>query len=283
VRLLLRRGHDVTALVHREDARSQELADAGAAIVVGDLLDLRDVSRATRDVDGVYLCYPIRPGLLDATANVAQAASEAGVTSVVNMSQISARPDADSNAARAHWVAERLLDRGGFLTAHLRPTFFAEWLNTFWRRNEDSGALTLPLGTGRHAPIASLDQAYVIAAILENPEPHDRRIYPLTGPVEMDHNGIAEALARTLGIPVRYEPIAIKTFTTLLLAKGFPEHLVQHLGSVALDYQNGIFASTNDFIETIGGREPMTVERYASANREAFAQTGLYAVEPAVA
>jgi hypothetical protein len=32
-----------------------------------------------------------------------------------------------------------------------------------------------------------------------------------------------------------------------------------------------------------GGREPMTVERYASANREAFAQTGLYAVDPAVA
>lgn len=38
------------------------------------------------------------------------------------------------------------------------------------------------MGAGRHAPIAGEDQAYVIAALLENPEPHDRKICPLVGP-----------------------------------------------------------------------------------------------------
>ena len=42
------------------------------------------------------------------------------------------------------------------------------------------------MGAGRHAPIAGEDQAYVIAALLENPEPHDRKICPLVGPVEMN-------------------------------------------------------------------------------------------------
>jgi hypothetical protein len=49
--------------------------------------------------------------LVEATATFAQAASEAGVHAVVNMSQISARREAKSNAARAHYLlAEHVLD-----------------------------------------------------------------------------------------------------------------------------------------------------------------------------
>ena len=57
------------------------------------------------------MTYPLAPGLLDATVIFAQAAAEAGVRSVVSMSQVSARREAASNAARQHWLAERLLDR----------------------------------------------------------------------------------------------------------------------------------------------------------------------------
>jgi NAD(P)H dehydrogenase (quinone) len=45
------------------------------------------------------------PGLLEATAILAQTAAESGVSAVVNMSQISARRDAAGNAARQHWLA----------------------------------------------------------------------------------------------------------------------------------------------------------------------------------
>ncbi len=102
VQLLLERGHPVRAFVHREDDRSRQLVAAGAEIVVGDLLDFHDVSSALRGVSGAYFCYPIAPGLLDVTVTFAQAAAEAGVQSVVNMSQISARREAVSNQARQH-------------------------------------------------------------------------------------------------------------------------------------------------------------------------------------
>jgi NAD(P)H dehydrogenase (quinone) len=52
------------------------------------------------------------------------------------------------------------------LTAHLRPTFFGEWISWSWGRHEDKGVLRLPFGNGRHAPVVGVDQAYVIAAIL---------------------------------------------------------------------------------------------------------------------
>jgi uncharacterized protein YbjT (DUF2867 family) len=105
-------------------------------------------------VTAAHFCYPISPGgLLQATAFFAQAASEAGVHAVVNMSQISARREAGSNAARQHWIAERLLDRTALVTTHLRPTFFLEWINWTLVRRGNEGILRLPFGDGRHAPV----------------------------------------------------------------------------------------------------------------------------------
>lgn len=277
-RLLLARGHRVRAFVHRLDERSDRLAAAGAEIAVGDLLDFEAVGAAMQGITGAYFCYPIAPGLLEATAIFAQAAVEAGVHSVVNMSQISARRDAKSHAAQHHWLAERLLDRTPLLTAHIRPTFFAEWLDWYWATDGSEGVIRLPMGDGRHAPIAGEDQGYVIAALLADPQPHDRKIYPLVGPVEMNQDGIADAISEALGIPVRYEPIEIAEFSAGLTAKGFPAHLVQHLSNVVQDYRDGIFAGTNDYIETIGGKVPMTVGEYVDAHREAFGHDGPYSI-----
>ena len=105
----------------------------------------------------------------------AQAASEAGVRAVVNMSQISARREAKSHAAQRHWLAERLLDRTAMDITHIRPTFFAEWLphqwsagKAGWTRHDGAAVLRLPFGEGRHAPIAAADQGRFVAAALAN-------------------------------------------------------------------------------------------------------------------
>jgi uncharacterized protein YbjT (DUF2867 family) len=282
IEFLLAAGHRVRAFVHRIDQRSEALAGLGAEIVEGDLLDFHAVSSAMTGVSAAYFCYPIAPGsLLPATAIFAQAASEAGVRAVVNMSQISARREAKSHAAQQHWIAERLLDRFAFGTTHLRPTFFAEWLKWQWSRSGDEGVLRLPFGTGRHAPVAGRDQGGVIAAILQNPAPHDRQIYPLVGAQELDHYGIAEQMSEALGIAVRYEPIGIPAFAAALTAQGRPEFFVQHLSSVAQDYQDGVFAGENNLIEMISGHKPMTVADYVDANRAAFDRDGSFAVRHA--
>ncbi|MDX3075498.1 NmrA family NAD(P)-binding protein [Streptomyces sp. NPDC088354] len=278
VDLLLERGHRVRALVRREDERSRRLAEAGAEIAVADLHDLDGVTAAVQGVTGAYLCHPILPGLIEATALFARAATGAGVRSVVDMSQISARPDAGSDAAREHWLAERLLDRTGLLTAHIRPTFFAEWLPSWWERREGEGRLRLPFGDGRHAPIAAADQSYVIAALLLDPEPYDRAILTLHGPVELDHHAIARTMSGTLGIPVRYEPISVEEFASAMTERGMHPHTVQHLSNVAVDYRNGVFAGTNDNVERIGHRVPLSVEQFTVAHKHDFEASGPYFV-----
>ena len=161
---------------------------------------------------------------------------------------------------------------------HLRPTYFMEWLNGFWVRDGDEGIYRLPFADVRHAPIAAADQATVIAAILQNPDPHDRQIYPLFGAEELDWHAIAAKVQDTLGIPIRYEPIEISTFAAGVTAAGGVPHFVQHLSNVAQDYRDGVFSGINNLIEVIGGSKPMTVEEHVAATRGTFATSGPFGI-----
>src|SRR5438552_89083 len=294
VEQLLERGHAVRALAHREDDRSKRLGKMGAEVAIGDFLKFNDVRAAMRGVRGAYFCYPIRPGILQATAYFSQAAKEAGVDCIVNMSQKSAREDANSHAAQDHWLSEQVFDWSGITVTHLRPTYFAEWLLVLAPMIR-AGLLHVPFGTGRHAPIAAEDQARVIAGILEDPASHRGKIYPLYAPVEFTHKEIAQVLSRVLGKDVPSKQGSLETMLQILTSGGQKppaEHsarglygefeqkpegstgesfLIQHLREVAIDHQNGVFAGTNDVVEKIGGRQPTTLVEFITKHRAAFA------------
>jgi len=272
-RELRKHGRRVRGLVHKDDERAAALRASGVETVVGDLLDLDAIRRAMEGVAGGYFVYPIpQEGLIDAAAFTAQAAIEAGVRALVNLSQISARREAKSHTARDHWVSERVFDWSGVPTTHLRSTFFAEWLlndRPGWQVKK--GVIRFPLGRGRHAPIATEDLGRLIAAVLMDPAPHAGKAYPVFGPVEVDHYQIAEKVGATLGRPFYYEPLPIPQFAADMQRSGQSPRLIQHIASVAQDYQDGIFAGTNDVIERITGKPPMTVEEFVERNRAKFA------------
>ena len=272
VQRLVEKGHAVRALVHREDERSDALRSAGAKVVVGDLLEHDDAIRATAGTTAAYFCYPIRPGLIQATAYFADAAKRAGLEAVVNLSQISARENSKSHAARDHWIAERVFDWSGVPVVHLRPTFFAQWL--LYPRSRativEEGIIDLPYGDGRHAPIAAEDQARLIAAILAEPAAHLGKTYPLHGPIEQDQAGIAAAVSEVLGRKITYRPLTIPQYRERLEKAGLPEIMIQHFCAVALDYQSGIFSGEDKIIAEVTGQPPMTVQEFVTLHRNAF-------------
>src|SRR5258707_4899120 len=212
---LLARSHKVRALAHGQDDRSKGLQERDVEVVYGDLLDFGQVRAALSGVQRAYFVYPIRPGILQATAYFAQAAKEAGVDGIVNMSQKSAREDAKSHAATDHWLSERVFDWSGVTVAHIRPTYFAEWL-LYLAPMIKAGLLHVPFGTGKHAPIAAEDQAPVIVGILEDPVSHRGKIYPLFGPVEFTYAEIAQVLSRDLKRDVQYKQVSIDTMLELM-------------------------------------------------------------------
>jgi uncharacterized protein YbjT (DUF2867 family) len=270
---LLKMGKRVRAYVRTDDERAVALRKRGVDTAVGNFTDIDDIRAAMEGIRSAYFLHPIAPGIIGAAAYFAQAAKEAGVTAIVNMSQISARRESTSHAAQDHWISERVFDWSGVATTHLRPTFFAEWLiyphfaKEIWAKKK----IEFPFENGRHAPIAADDQGRVIAYILANPAGHGGKIYSLHGPVEMNHTEIAAEMSEVLGAKIVYAPSSIDDFRQKMeqLYK-FPPFLVQHLVEVAQNYRDGIFAGTNDVLEKITGTPALSVAAFIEKHRDAF-------------
>ncbi|EJN34355.1 NmrA family NAD(P)-binding protein [Pseudomonas sp. GM80] len=257
-------GLDVRAMVHKLDERSDALKALGAEVVVGDLLEINTVRDAMQGVEAAYLVWPVQPGLINATVNFAQAAKETGVKTVINLSQRSANRESTSDSCRDTFIAEEILNWSGVPVIHLRPTYFLEWLLYPWQLPFlQNGILRMPVGKGRHSPIAADDQGRAIAALLKNPEGHIGTTIALSGPVEMDHEQMAAELSEALGRKIVFQDLPIEEYTQSIAEMGVPAYIVQHLGGAMLDYHNGRMAGADNNVEKLTGRRSMTVGEFA--------------------
>src|SRR6201987_3782104 len=113
---LLKMGKQVRADVRSDGDQAAALRKQGVEIAMGDFTDLDAIRAAMEGIRSAYFLFPIAPRIIGAAAYFAQAAKEAGVAAIVNMSQISARRGSASHAAQDHWVSERGFDWSGVPT-----------------------------------------------------------------------------------------------------------------------------------------------------------------------
>jgi NAD(P)H dehydrogenase (quinone) len=109
VEILRNHGRDVRAIVHKESEASNYLKSLGTEVFIADLLDFHSMRPAFDGIGPAYFCYPLAPPAVEAAALFAQAAVEAELSSIVNISKICARRESKSHAldrgatARSNW------------------------------------------------------------------------------------------------------------------------------------------------------------------------------------
>ena len=272
-RQLLERGYPVRAFVHRRDERADDLASLGAEVAVGDFHDVDSLRNAMKGVKRAYFCHPWVDRLLEATANFAIVAKEAGLEVTVNMSHSVVREGHASPATRQHWLGEKVLDWAGVGATHIRPGLFADNLLVFAAPTVAAeGKIYLPFGEGRHAPVTVDDVATVIVAILTDPElRHVGKAYRLTGSTEMTVADIADTIGRVVNKPVEYIEIPTEAWLEQLAKAPYMNtHFLKHLEQVAVMHRSGAFVGVSDVVEKIAGRRPKSLETFVRENITAF-------------
>jgi uncharacterized protein YbjT (DUF2867 family) len=266
---LLQGGFNVRAMVRRDDERAQELREAGAEVVLGDLLNFRDVRAALDGVQRAYFNYPVADGLVEAAVMFAQAAKEQKLELIVNMSHLQSRPYARSKTTQNHWLSEQVFDWSGVPTTHLRITLFMQWL-LYISRGIRYGRYAMPFnGDSRFAPIAGRDIALTAANIFASPEKHRGQTYRLTGPVEYSHQELAAEVSRVLGKDLPFEQVTVTTFLESIGRENDTVKL-KHFEAVTIDQQEGLLAGVSDTAPSINGQPLMTVEEFINENRSLF-------------
>ena len=274
--LLLDRGLAVRAMVRTEDDRAAALRAAGAEVVVGDLLEPADVYRAVSGCQRVYFGMSVSASYLEAAVTMAAVAREAGVSALVNMSQMtvsqmSIQNTTPSHQQRQHWLSEQAFGWSGLPVVTIRPTMFLDNFFLFAGSSvRDRGRIELPFGQGKTSPVAATDVARVVAAILADPRPHLGRVYELTGPRSQDMDGVAREFSEALNREVTYSDVASDDWERDLKSMGLPEHLTNHLATMAELHRAGRYDRLADGVERVTGQAAMSVQEFVSLHADEF-------------
>src|ERR1700738_3806371 len=179
--LLLKQGNPVRAIVHKLDARSDELRQQGAEIIAGDLLNPASVQAAMKNVKRAYFTYPVADGLLEAATIFAAAARDAGLELVVNNSQFQGTPGdpafrdlkhAPSFRNLQHRLADRIFDWAQVRVVHLQAPPYYENVRALGSRSvAEKSTVFLPWGEGTTVIplVGAEDVSRVAATLLANP------------------------------------------------------------------------------------------------------------------
>jgi uncharacterized protein YbjT (DUF2867 family) len=268
--MLLDRGIPVRAFVRKIDERSNQLEARGAEIFPGDFLDVRSVQKAARDTSSVYFAYPVQDGLADATAAMAYAAREAGVSRLVNLVMYQSSTDAATPRMRQNYLSEQVFEWAGIGAVHIRATVFFENVARLVRSSLPAqGAIRLPWGEeSTILPLVSAkDVARIAVGLLSSPHLIAGTVYPVIG-TAISLREIVATFARVLGRDVRYQEVTDQQWRSDALARGWNAHAVEHLSSLwkalraaSITPEASRFAVT-DTIEKIGGARPMSFEQF---------------------
>jgi uncharacterized protein YbjT (DUF2867 family) len=275
--MLLTKGHQVRALVRREDERAEGLRRLGAQVVIGDLTDLRAMHRAIAGCARVYFGMSVSAAYLEATVNVAAVARHHGVEVLVNMSQMtvtqmSITETTDSPQHKLHWLAEQALAWSGLPVVTVRPTVFLEgfFLRLVAAGVREGNELVLPLGNSKTSPVSAVDVARAVSVILDEPAPHLGRVYNLTGyeSASMDH--YARVFSEALGRTICYRNVPLAAWVDKLRELGVPPHLASHLAVMADLHAQGRYDRMTDDLFKLTGQPPTRMYDFVKQHEAQF-------------
>lgn len=271
VRLLREAGCDVRAMVHRQDARAEELAALGAEVFVGNLFDFDDLTRAMTGVGRAFHIPPFAPHLLHNTMLVCLAAQEAKLDALVLLSGWNPSSAHPSMLSREHWIANNIArwmpDVG---VIHLNPGIFAFAYLLTAPVTRKLGVLPLPYGDGANAPVSERDIARCAAVLLQKPEDYIGTSWRPTGPDLLTGKDVALILGEVFDRPVRYQLVAFRMFSKAARAMGFPDFDTYNLRHYAEEVAEGAFAigAPTDHVQRLTGQPAesfgTTAARYAA-------------------
>jgi NAD(P)H dehydrogenase (quinone) len=274
VKMLASEGHDVRAMVRREDDRSASLRAAGAEVIVADFMSLASMNAALNGIERAFFCYPLTAGIEQATTIFCAAAKDAGVIRVVNASLMLAGPDHPSPICTGHWLSERILDWADLGVVYLRGGFFYENVLRFAATGiAEKNRLYFPFGDGeaRVAWVSGRDMAMATVGALFGEFPPGET-FNITDVEPLSIREVALAIGKVLERPVAYEAVKFPDFVARIDAQlGENAFLRRHIAVLAVAMGSGrVIGKASHAVHRLSGRQPAGIAQFAADYRDAL-------------
>lgn len=238
---------------------------AGAEGVAFDYADPSTFGPAFEGVDRAYVMLP--SGYVNAKELLLPVIEAAKAAQVKVVFQSVFGVDADDSIP--YRQVEIALEKSGLPYVILRPNWFSDNFQTYWKAGIDHGQIAVPAGEGKSSFIDVRDIA-ASAAVALTSNKFDGKAFNLTGPKALGYGDAAKIISDVIGKPVAYTAISDEAFIGILTGAGVPNDYATFLASIFYPVREGWTATVTGDVETLTGKAPRTLETYARDNAQAL-------------
>jgi uncharacterized protein YbjT (DUF2867 family) len=175
----------------------------------------------------------------------------------------------DADDSIPYRQVEIAVEKFGVPFVILRPNWFADNFQIFWKHGIDHGQISVPAADGRSSFVDTRDIAASAAAALTSSR-FDGKAFNLTGPAAHSYGEAAAILSEVLGKRIAYQPIDDAAFTAMLTGAGVPADYAGFLTMIFHPVREGWTARVTDDVKTLTGRAPHSLRDYAESSRSAL-------------
>ncbi len=256
-------------------AAIQEGTKASARELLGESVELAGfdfyhpgtIREALDGVDRLFLIRP--PAIADVKSYVnpvVDFAIDAGVKQIVFLSLMGIER---ARTAPHYKVEQYILNRDVPYT-FLRPSFFMQNLNTFYRDEiRERDEIFLPAGKGKTSFIDTRDIGAVAARVFTS-EDHHNRAYTLTGSEALDYFDVAEIFSEVLGREITYANPNPWAYRRRMKARGISPEFVKVMQGLYFVVRMGWSDTVTDDVERLLSRPPITMREYVQDYAECW-------------
>lgn len=259
--------------VVRNPDKAREVLGVDARTAVAELTDKAGLEKALKGVTSVFVVTGHNPQMEEQQNNILDAALDAGAKYLVRVGGGAALVSANSESVvgRGHHAVEERLRKSGIGWVILRPGLFMQ--NVLAQAAAIKADSKFVLAFGAELPVALIDvrdTGAVGARILIDPAPHAGKTYEFTGKITTFAQ-FAEVLSQVLGRKISYVGVTPEQAMEAMKARGMPDWLVTHMGTIAKIAAAGAFSTERTGpIRDIVGREPITTRQFVEDFKAMF-------------
>src|SRR5918998_6109504 len=215
---------------------------------------------ALEGVESVYVSYYpdiAMPGAPEAVRSFAELAVQSGVRRLVLLSG-----RGEEEAQRAEVALREVSDEAGVEWTIVRCAWFMQNFDEFFFLEPIlGGEVALPSGNVPEPFVDADDIADVAVAALTE-DGHAGEIYELTGPRLLTLEEAVGEIARATGREVRYVPVSVEEYSSMLAEHEVPAAFVSLLTYLFSEVLDGRNAYLTDGVQRALGREPKDFANY---------------------
>ena len=252
--------HDIHVLVRKAEKQA-EFQSKGFNAFQGNYDDVASLEKAMTGVDTVLLISSGGEGnRLQQHKNVVDTAKRTGVKNIAYTSRsLKDRHTLVNKMMGEHFETEDYIKASGLKYIIFKNALYMETLVYYVGKKVFEGGFSQVSGDGRTAFTMRKDQSEAIANVLLTEE-FKNQTYNFTNSETYSMYDVAALLTELSGKHIKYTPVDVATYETLMNGTGTPTFVVKMLANFNLDIKNGQETVISDDLKNKLGRNPTNLK-----------------------